>query len=502
MQLLNKIKDVIHTNAKKGVTNAPGLQYVIPAEDVDFSNIDIEDIRNALMHEVIDRAYQTLGDFTFQVESVNALPPKDKEVKEDEIKEVQQMLDYIDNNIIHTSTFTKACWKLKDAYGSAFLSFDLGKIDETEYSGINHLKLLNSYSFSTEPQSLPTNYISGRFLSGIIYDLDASEYLYYQTDKDRNTNQIEKLDQLIHIKSEVADFPDGRSRLSNLIPTIKKLQETDIALMQSIARGGAPIIAFKVNPPDPHDPSDVRYYDSDNKLMWNDYKSRHDMVSNFAANQHRGRAFVLPAFVDVEVLNVHEVIPEIRETREYFVKKIIEFFISSDFTESEGQAISKTSVPTLDFLKLQAEGRRAEIGRFFINLWQLILKENGKEEWSVEINWRSLDPKDLLKDAQIAKTLMEAGVFTSDEIRESISFAQMSDEQKEEIEGSKEKSKKIEKVDEDKNIETNIKTNVGKIDHEKEGNLSEDEIKKLISDDPLKILRANEKLDAILGKLK
>ena len=494
MKLLNNIKNIlsIHTNVKKSVTSAPGLQYVIPSEDVEYGNIDIDDLRNALMHEVVDRCYQTLGDFTFQIESINILPPKDKDVAGDDIAKIQQMIDYIDSHIVHTSTFAKATWKNKDAYGSAFISFDLGKIPDSEYSGITNLKLLNPYSFSTEPTTLPTNYMSGRFLEGIIFDIDKGEYLYYQTDKDGTTRQIEKVDQLIHIKSEVAEFPDGRSRLANLIPTIKKLQESDVALMQSISRGGAPIISFKVHPPDRNDIVDMGYNSDNEKSIFKTYVDRHKEITKFATNQNRGRAFVLPAFVDVEVLNVHEVIPEIREVREYFVKKIVEFFICNDFTESDGQAISKSSVPTLDFLKLQAEGRREEIGRFFINLWQLVLKENGKEDWSIEINWKDLNPRDILKDSQVAKTLMDASVFTPDEIRDSASYVALTDEQKEEL-GLNEETEDI-----TKNIKTNIKMDA---DHIKEGNLSEDEIKKLISTNPLEILRGKEKLDIILKKL-
>jgi hypothetical protein len=223
-------------------------------------------------------------------------------------------------------------------------------------------------------------------------------------------------------------------------------------------------------------------------------------IQKVAKNQNRGSILVLPDFVKVEVLKLDNALKAIRDEAEAKELKIVQYVICRDFTENQGSSLSGSSASGLEFLKLRAEGQREDIFEKFAEFYNNILKENGKEGWKVRPVWKELEPKNLLNDALIAKAMVEAGVFTENEVRETVEFPELSEEELQEKSG---KDKPSEEIPEEKPIENSAIVLNEEIDYEKEGQLSDEELAKLIKEKPLDVLRSKqklEKIEKILGK--
>lgn len=492
------------TENAAGASATTGLLFALDPSDSDYIEFELEDLRKARKNDTVDRVLQALKDFSFQLEDIEPIPPIDKEVSEEEIEEVRQKIHQIDR-IINTEESTKAAWDDEITYGSGIFNFNSATEDVTGWKSPTVFKLLPAYSFSEAPSDYigdTTRYKQSQFLEGILYDKNDDKYIYYQ--KQGTINTEIKNEEVLHIKSKIADFPDGKSRLINIIHLIKQMGDIDVARMQCIRRAGAPIILFKINPPETQMDLNYGYKDSSGKNLWATYKERHEYIQKVAINQSRSNVFIVPDWCEVIPIDVSNVLETVREEYNDKVLRVVQYFISRDFTENSGNAISQSAKPGLDLIKLQAEGRRKEIGQHFVQFWEKILAENGKEGWTVSLNWKDLNPRDLLNDARASELLRKAGAFTLNDIREAVGYSELADEERVELEqlGSiPEMEPEETEMEEEPELQHKIELNK-KYDLEKEGDLTEEELSELIKDSPLNILRAKGKLEAFMDRIK
>lgn len=491
-----KISDKIYTNAKS-TGSTSGWSYALEAAESDYGSVELDDLRKGSKNDVVDRALSAWTDFAFQLDYIDVDPPYNEEPTKEEKDEIVQELEII-NKIIKPSLSVKSAAKDQWIYGSAIFNFVNGSLENSSLSNVpTSFKRLPPYSFSELPDTKPENYREAQFLKGIVYNPADGSFTY--TQKQKSSKVDLPAETILHVLSPTSEFPDGDSKYANINHIVKQLADIEVARMQTIRRLGAPVLCFTVEAPS-IDGTGKTYRDATGKPIFVNFGDRMAEIQKVAKNQNRGSILVLPDFVKVEVLKLDNALKAIREEAEAKELKIVQYVICRDFTENQGSSLSGSSVSGLEFLKLRAEGQREDIFEKFAEFYNNILKENGKEGWKVRAVWKELEPKNLLNDAMIAKAMVEAGVFTENEVRETVEFPELSEEELQEKSG---KDKPSEEIPEEKPIENSAIILNEEINHEVEGQLSDEELAKLIKEKPLDILRSKqklEKIEKILGK--
>jgi len=491
-----KILDKIYTNAKS-TGSTSGWSYALEAAESDYSSVELDDLRKGSKNDVVDRALSAWTDFAFQLDYIDVDPPYNEEPTKEEKDEIVQELETI-NKIIKPSLSVKSAAKDQFIYGSAIFNFVNGSLENSSLSNVpTSFKRLPPYSFSELPDTKPENYREAQFLKGIVYNPADGSFTY--TQKQKSSKVDLPAETILHVLSPTSEFPDGDSKYANINHIVKQLADIEVARMQTIRRLGAPVLCFTVEAP-PTDGTGKTYRDATGKPIFVNFGDRMAEIQKVAKNQNRGSILVLPDFVKVEVLKLDNALKAIREEAEAKELKIVQYVICRDFTENQGSSLSGSSASGLEFLKLRAEGQREDIFEKFAEFYNNILKENGKEGWKVRPVWKELEPKNLLNDALIAKAMVESGVFTENEVRETVEFPELSEEELQEKSG---KDKPSEEIPEEKPIENSAIVLNEEIDYEKEGQLSDEELAKLIKEKPLDVLRSKqklEKIEKILGK--
>ena len=491
--MLDSIKNLIRMNAKKTSTGSTaGLQFSLEASESDYSSIELDDLRRGSKNDVVDRALSAWVDFCYCLDYIDVDPPYDQEPNEKEKDEIVQEIERI-NKIIKPAINIKAAAKDQFIYGSAIFNFESGSLEDSSLSNVpTSFKRLPPYSFSELPETKPENYREAQFLKGIVYNPVDGTFTY--TQKQKSSKVDLPAETILHVLSPTSEFPDGDSKYANINHIVKQLADIEVARMQTIRRLGAPVLCFTVEAPST-DGTGKTYRDATGKPIFVNFGDRMAEIQKVAKNQNRGSILVLPDFVKVEVLKLDNALKAIRDEAEAKELKIVQYVICRDFTENQGSSLSGSSASGLEFLKLRAEGQREDIFEKFAEFYNNILKENGKEGWKVRPVWKELEPKNLLNDAMIAKAMVESGVFTENEVRETVEFPELSEEElAEKSSGTPEKQ---EKESEEKPIENSSIVLNAEIDHEKESQLSDKDLAMLIKDRPLEILRSKQKLDII-----
>jgi hypothetical protein len=499
-----KILDKIYTNAKS-TGSTSGWSYALEAAESDYSSVELDDLRKGSKNDVVDRALSAWTDFAFQLDYIDVDPPYNEEPTKEEKDEIVQELETI-NKIIKPSLSIKSAAKDQWIYGSAIFNFVNGSLENSSLSNVpTSFKRLPPYSFSELPDTKPENYREAQFLKGIVYNPVDGTFTY--TQKQKSSKVDLPAETILHVLSPTSEFPDGDSKYANINHIVKQLADIEVARMQTIRRLGAPVLCFTVEAP-PTDGTGKTYRDATGKPIFVNFGDRMAEIQKVAKNQNRGSILVLPDFVKVEVLKLDNALKAIREEAEAKELKIVQYVICRDFTENQGSSLSGSSASGLEFLKLRAEGQREDIFEKFAEFYNNILKENGKEGWKVRPVWKELEPKNLLNDAMIAKAMVESGVFTENEVRETVEFPELSEEELQEksgkVTGLEENPSTTpeEKNNATEDIKQNIKLNE-EINHAVEGQLSDEELAKLIKEKPLDVLRSKqklEKIEKILGK--
>jgi len=485
------IKDLLKMNAKTSTGSTAGWQFSLDAADTDYESIELDDLRRGSKNDVVDRALSAWVDFCYCLDYIDVDPPYDQETNEEEKDEIVQELEII-NKVIHPQTIIKAAAKDQFIYGSAIFNFSTGSLEDSSLSNVpTSFKRLPPYSFSELPDTKPENYREAQFLKGIVYNPVDGTFTY--TQKQKSSKVDLPAETILHVLSPTSEFPDGDSKYANINHIVKQLADIEVARMQTIRRLGAPVLCFTVEAPST-DGTGKTYRDATGKPIFVNFGDRMAEIQKVAKNQNRGSILLLPDFVKVEVLKLDNALKAIRDEAEAKELKIVQYVICRDFTENQGSSLSGSSASGLEFLKLRAEGQREDIFEKFAEFYNNILKENGKEGWKVRPVWKELEPKNLLNDAMIAKAMVEAGVFTENEVRETVEFPELSEEELQEKSG---KDKPSEEISEEKPIENSAIILNEEINHEKESQLSDKDLAMLIKDRPLEILRSKQKLDII-----
>ena len=384
--------------------------YINPLITVDMA-------RHASRHYIVSRILRQIDDFAFSGAYIKVSPPEAiaEDVSEQEIDDVQSKVDEIDRKVVKTITRCRQSAYDEIVYGTAVFERIKGIIEDWKAPVI--IKRLPAYSFCERPIGRMDimRYITGDILLGIVYDKQEDVFEFWQKQNNiSNPIQIPTRN-VIQIRDEVSEQVDGTSFLVQILPLVKKLEFADMCLMQTVHRAGAPLLWITVE----------EYPDKKGELQKNpaawDSKTAYEKAQKLGQNWGKDSVLVANSCLTPVPLDFKLAIDPIRVVQ-FLETRILYALIPRDFTEQSGQAVSKTSAPTLKLLVLVAEGWRSRSSKALLEMWSEILEENGYKGWKVEIIWKELDPTDekLIYDrAAVAKGM---GVFTEDEIRDMVGY--------------------------------------------------------------------------------
>ncbi len=409
-----------------------GLEFPNLYTYYETPEVTCEDVRKAARDvPVVASNLDKYRRFIFNAAKIVPVPPEDTEISEEEQLEVQQRVNEIDR-VVKTVTRMQQAWQDKKVFGSAIFEYKQGNLNG--WKAPVKFKHLPAYSFDTQPGSRvnPDVYIPGDILKGIIYDNSTDVFEYWQ--RQSSGGQPIQIDtkNVLHVRDEVADAPDGKSSIAMIMGLVKRLQFAEVALVQTVNRAGAPglwasIKQYREEPP------------AVNPEAWSfskSFKQGQKIVQNWG----KSSVIVAPDSIELKALDSKLAIDPTKVI-DHYEKRILYTLIARDFTEQTGQAISQSAKPGLTLLVLMARSEQEEIAEPFIELWKQILEANGKVGWSIEIQWRDLIEASETELYTQAKLAMEVGAWTKDELRDIANWSALSDEQKIELGISEEDSK-------------------------------------------------------------
>jgi hypothetical protein len=438
--LVSAYDDIPITNSMGGST---GQEF--PNTDIYFSNplIDVNTVRHTSKHYLVARILKQIDDFAFNGAKLKVVPPEDEaqDIAEHEIDEVQAKINAIDNKIVKTITRLRQSAYDEIIYGSAIFERIMGVIEDWKAPVL--IKRLPAYSFCDRPigRMDPQNYVCGDILYGIVFDKKKDVYEYWQK-QDSLSNPVQiPTKNVIHIRDEISEQVDGDSFIQKIIPLIKKLEASDMALMETVHRAGAPLLWIKIE----------EYRDNplaqSGKGLWSPKKA-FDEGKKLAINHGKNNAMVAPSCITPQPLDYTLPINPIDVVQSYEIR-ILYALIPRDFTEQSGTAISQSGAPNLKLLTLVAEGWREKVSRPFIEMWDKVLEDNGYPGWHIEIEWVDLDAEnesELYKRAETAFKMTDT--FTQNEIRSIAGWPAKSDKDiaEEEAKKAEEDKKALEQL--------------------------------------------------------
>lgn len=394
-----------------------GMEF--PNVDIYYVNplITVDMVRHASKHYIVSRIMRQIDDFAFSGAYIKVSPPEAEaeDITEQEIDDCQQKVDEIDKKVVKTITRCRQTVYDELIYGTAVFEKVKGLIEGWKAPVI--VKRLPAYSFCERPAARMDimKYVVGDVLYGIVFDKEADVFEFWQKQNQVSVPVMIPTKNVIHVRDEVSEQVDGTSFLVQILPLVKKLEFADMCLMQTVHRAGAPILWITVE----------EYPDKKGALQavpsaWTP-KQAYDNGKNLGKNWGKDSVLIANSSLTPHPLDFKMAIDPIRVV-EFLERRILYALIPRDFTEQSGQAVSKTSAPTLKLLVLVAEGWRTRAAKPWIELWQEILADNGYKGWKVEIVWKELDPTDeksLYDRVSVANSM---SVFTEDEIRDMVGY--------------------------------------------------------------------------------
>jgi hypothetical protein len=418
------------TNSKIG--SEQGMEFPNLGEFFENPNITLEDVRPASRHPVINATIRKIEKFIFEGMEPLAVPPDEiaNTVTKEQQQEVQTLVETVDKFAMKTPVRVKQAWRDVRIYGPALFEVLYGNIKglNKSYKGPVVFKRLPVYSFNEQPAQKmdPETYVAGDLVKGIIFNMKTQEYEFYQKQTQSQQPKQLKTENILMIKNETADAPDGESVIATLVPLIRRMAFADKALTQNVNRKGAPALDVVVH----------EYRDQAAPMNPDAWPTSHALTEAKKIGRNWGKDTVLahPDCIELKPMDWTDNGLNPMEVVNFYNERILYALIPRDFTENKGIAISNTGTSSLDMLNLWARGEQHEIEEPFLRIWDKILEENGFPGWRVEFVWKEMTPDSgdqLFNRMRVAR---DVGVFTPDEMREMVEYPPLTEDQRKEIE--------------------------------------------------------------------
>lgn len=391
-----KIAEAVYPRTNAASISPLGMSYPYSSEIYEF-RLDAENLLKVLESGSVDRILMQIFMLALNGRDIKIVLPEDQESealtnKSNEVRKMLWRLDKQYGTEILMAQTGLDCM----GFGSGLVEMGVADRPDGSYSfpktdmGWNApqwLQYLDAYSLADQAAStLNTQaFVPGRILKGIAYDINKKEMQYWQTQGEGKQPVQLPTARILHIKDKKSRYPDGKSYLAGIAPTVLQLEFVRKAFMQAINYKGVGRCVVKVK--------EMR--DAQGKLLetptgtgkrWEKaYAAGVDFVKNYGNNN----VGILWEDHEVQFPNFGN-IGDITKPDEYLKAEILQHLIPRDFIEQNGQAISTTGTPLLELVMMVVRGWRRIISEPFEALYTEILEANGFKDWAVEFTY--IDP--------------------------------------------------------------------------------------------------------------
>ncbi|MCK9570647.1 hypothetical protein M0R72_16990 [Candidatus Pacearchaeota archaeon] len=293
------------------------------------------------------------------------------------------------------------------------------------------LQYIDAYSLAEQASSTNNtqSYVPGRVLKGIAHDIQNKQMQYWQTQKDGEQPVQLPTARILHIRDKSSRYPDGKSYLAGIAPTVLQLEFVRKAFMQNVNYKGVGRCVVKVN--------EVR--DAQGKLLetptgtgkrWEKaYVAAVDFVKNYGNNNvgvlwGQDHEVIFP-----NLGNVGDVVP----VDEYLKAEILQHLIPRDFIEQNGQAISTTGTPLLELVMMVVRGWRRIISDPFEALYTEILEANGFTDWACEFTYQDPAMENKLEKQKVIVQAFSLGMLPLNRAIQEMGWQPLAEEEQAEM---------------------------------------------------------------------
>lgn len=432
------------TGKRKGKGGKSGpIGSAFPNVNTFFSGrrIDIKLLEQTARAPPIARSLWQLQLIAFPWFKFKIVPPAGQELDEEEVKKIEPKLEELDRRINTTILCAQAMYDIV-TYGSAIFEITW-KEDEDGYIVPDVVQRLPAASFRQAPPQVIGNkykYAVGNILKGIVYDKVEHVQSYWQLQNTYGSTGLPveiPAEQVIHVKDARSQFVDGEPYLIGITSTIAQLEQVRKSLMQTVMRVGKPRQSVEVGIPPEYlkaleanqipvsvssaipgamnTPADIMLTD-----LW-------DYARMIVEGQNSDQAVVYPAGIKSAWERPAVALNPI-EIDQYLIKEAISHIFPRDILEVASQAISTSSAPLLELLKMMVQGWQALCSVKFENeLWTKFLELNGYENYRITLEWSDLIPPDDQKQTAVTLQKFDRHVMTLNEARAEMGLPPLED---------------------------------------------------------------------------
>lgn len=439
--LRTKLAAAIAPELKTNAANISpiGMPYPYDSTAYDF-RLDAENLLKVLEAGQVDRILMQIFMLALNGRDIKIVLPEDQESealtnKSNEVRKMLWRLDKSYGTEILMAQTGLDCM----GFGSGLVEMGVADRPDGSYSfpktdmGWNApqwLQYLDAYSLADQAAStLNTQaFVPGRILKGIAYDINKKEMQYWQTQGEGKQPVQLPTARILHIRDKKSRYPDGKSYLAGIAPTVLQLEFVRKAFMQAINYKGVGRCVVKVK--------EMR--DAQGKLLetptgtgkrWEKaYAAGVDFVKNYGNNN----VGILWEDHDVTFPNFGN-IGDITKPDEYLKAEILQHLIPRDFIEQNGQAISTTGTPLLELVMMVVRGWRRIISEPFEALYTEILEANGFKDWAVEFSYIDPAMENKLEKQKVIVQAFSLGMLPLNRAIQEMGWQPLTEEEQEEM---------------------------------------------------------------------
>ena len=310
--------------------------------------------------------------------------------------------------------------------GFAFPKTDVG------WNAPAWLQYLDAYSFADQPaETMNTQaFVPGRLLKGVAYDIAAKRTRYWQLKGDgKNPEEIPSA-RIIQIRDQRSRYPDGKSYLAGIAPTVLQWEATRKAFMQNINYKGVGRCIVKVK--ELRDATGQLLDNPDGSTtkprFYNAWKAGQNFVKNYG-NNNIGMLWEDHELIFPQLGNVGDIV----KPDEYLKLEILNHLIPRDFIEQNGQAISTTGTPLLELVMMVVHGWQRIISEPFEKLYTDILEANGFADWACEFTFKDPNLENKVEKQKLAMQAASLGLMPLARLYDELGWQPLTKEEQKEM---------------------------------------------------------------------
>lgn len=440
--LRTKLAAAIAPELKVNAANIDPSTMPYPySSEIYESRLDATKLLQVMEAGSVDRILMQIFMLCLNGRDIKIITPEDQESDKlsDKSNEVRKQMWQLDK-AYNTETLMAQTGLDCMGFGSGLVEMGVQDRPDGTYKFPKHelgwnapqwLQYIDAFSLSEQASSTNNTqaFVPGRILQGIAYDIEKKQIQYWQTQSEGKQPVQIPTARILHIRDKKSRYPDGKSYLAGIAPTVMQLEFVRKAFMQNVNYKGVGRCVVKVNEVRDAQGNILETPTGTGKRWEKAYAAAVDFVKNYGNNNvgvlwGQDHEVIFP-----NLGNVGDVVP----VDEYLKAEILQHLIPRDFIEQNGQAISTTGTPLLELVMMVIRVWRRIISEPFEALYTEILEANGFTDWAVEFVYQDPAMENKLEKQKVIVQAFSLGMLPLGRAIAEMGWQPLTEEEQEEM---------------------------------------------------------------------